>query len=167
MDLDALRQKMLFLGLSDGQLQAVASVVRSKTYRSGEAVVREGDLDDTLYIIERGSVEMRVREGGPDGAEERAVAVYEKGSYVDEAYAGDFFGEFALVDLEAWSGTIVARERTLLLELKRDDLYELFSRDIDLQIGVVLNIARVLSRRLRIRNRRLTKPAASDRETTR
>jgi CRP-like cAMP-binding protein len=156
MDLDALRQKMLFLGLSDGQLQAVASVVRSKTYRSGEVVVRAGDLDDTLYIIERGSVEMRVREQGPDEAE-KAVAVYEKGSYVDEAYAGDFFGEFALVDLEAWSGTIVARERTLLLELKRDDLYELFSRDIDLQIGVVLNIARVLSRRLRIRNRRLTK----------
>ncbi len=49
MDLDALRQKMLFLGLSDGQLQAVASVVRSKTYRAGEAVVRAGDLDDTLY----------------------------------------------------------------------------------------------------------------------
>jgi len=157
MDLDALRQKMLFLGLSDGQLQAVASVVRSKTYRAGEVVVRSGELDDTLYIIERGSVEMRVAEGG----EERPVAVFEKGSYVDEAYAGDFFGEFALVDLEAWSGTIVARERTLLLELKRDDLYELFSRDIDLQIGVVLNIARVLSRRLRIRNRRLTKETSA------
>ena len=41
----------------------------------------------------------------------------------------------------------------MLLELKRDDLYELFSRDIDLQIGIVLNIARVLSRRLRLRNR--------------
>jgi CRP-like cAMP-binding protein len=153
MDLDALRQKMLFLGLSDGQLQAVSSVVRSKTYRPGETVVRAGELDDTLYIIERGSVEMKVSEDG----EERTAAVFEKGSYVDEAYAGDFFGEFALVDLEPWSGTIVARERTLLLELKRDDLYELFSRDIDLQIGVVLNIARVLSRRLRIRNRRLTK----------
>jgi CRP/FNR family transcriptional regulator, cyclic AMP receptor protein len=163
-DLDALRQKMLFLGLSDGQLQAVASVVKSKTYRSGEVVVREGDLDDTLYIIERGSVEMRVREHGSSSAgEEKAVAVFEKGSYVDEAYAGDFFGEFALVDLEPWSGTIVARERTLLLELKRDDLYELFSRDIDLQIGVVLNIARVLSRRLRIRNRRLTPEGRQER----
>jgi CRP-like cAMP-binding protein len=152
-DLDALRQKLLFLGLSDGQLQAVASVVRSRNFRAGEVVVRQGDLDDALYIIERGSVEMRVREG--EGSEERTVAVFEKGSYVDEAYAGDFFGEFSLVDLETWGGTIVARERTLLLELKRDDLYELFSRDVDLQIGVVLNIARVLSRRLRIRNRRV------------
>lgn len=147
---------MLFLGLSDGQLQAVAGVVRSKTYRPGEVVVREGDLDDTLYIIERGAVEMRVREDAASSGDGKAVAVFEKGSYVDEAYAGDFFGEFALVDLERWSGTIVARERTVLLELKRDDLYELFSKDIDLQIGVVLNIARVLSRRLRIRNRRLT-----------
>ncbi len=155
MDLEALRQKMLFLGLTDGQLQAVASVVRSRSFRSGEVVVRQGELDDALYIIERGSVEMRAQEQG----EERVVAVFEKGSYVDEGYAGDFFGEFSLVDLEAWSGTIVARERTLLIELKRDDLYELFSKDIDLQIGVVLNIARVLSRRLRIKNRRLTQPA--------
>lgn len=150
MDTDALRHKMLFLGLSDAQLQAVAGVVKSRSFRAGETVVRRGDLDDALYIIERGSVEMRV----PEGGEERVAAVFEKGSYVDEGYAGDFFGEFALVDLEPWAGTVVARERTLLLELKRDDLYELFSRDVDLQIGVVLNIARVLSRRLRIRNRR-------------
>src|SRR5271169_5432213 len=162
MDLDALRQKMLFLGLSDGQLQAVASVVRSKSYRASEVIVRQGDLDDALYIIERGSVEMRAQEEG----EERVVAVFEKGSYVDEAYAGDFFGEFSLVDLERWSGTIVARERTLLIELKRDDLYELFSKDIDLQIGVVLNIARVLSRRLRIKNRRLTKSAEKREKTS-
>ena len=151
MDLDSLRQKMLFLGLSDGQLQAVAGVVRSRTFRAGETIVRQGELDDVVYIIERGSVEMRTKEQG----QESVVAVFEKGSYVDEAYAGDFFGEFSLVDLERWSGSVVARERTVLLELKRDDLYELFSRDIDLQIGVVLNIARVLSRRLRIRNRRL------------
>ena len=150
MDLDTLRQKMLFLGLSDGQLQAVSGVVRTRSFRPGEVVVRQGELDDALYIIERGSVELRVNEQGVD----RAVTTFEKGSYVDETYAGDFFGEFSLVDLERWSGTIVARERTLLLELKRDDLYELFSRDVDLQIGVVLNIARVLSRRLRIRNRR-------------
>jgi CRP-like cAMP-binding protein len=141
---------MLFLGLSDSQLQSVAGVIRSRTFRSGEVVVRKGDLDDALYIIERGSVELRTPESGEEGV----AAVFEKGSYVDEGYAGDFFGEFSLIDLEPWTGTVVARERTVLLELKRDDLYELFSRDIDLQIGVVLNIARVLSRRLRIRNRR-------------
>jgi len=149
-DLDSLRQKMLFLGLSDQQLQAVAAVVRTRTYRPGEVVVQRGDMDDALYIIERGSVELRLPDehGG-----QRVVAVFEKGSYVDESYAGDFFGEFSLVDLEPWSATVATRERTVLLELKRDDLYELFSKDVDLQIGVVLNIARVLSRRLRIRNR--------------
>lgn len=153
MDVEYLRQKMLFLGLSDAQLQAIASVVRSRTFRPGEVVVRRGQLDDALYVIERGSVELRVP--SPEGGE-RVTAVFEKGSYVDEGYAGDFFGEFSLVDLEPWSASAVARERTVLLELKRDDLYELFSRDNDLQIGMVLNIARVLSRRLRLRNRRLT-----------
>ncbi|MGE0712280.1 MAG: Crp/Fnr family transcriptional regulator [Planctomycetota bacterium] len=149
-DLDTLRQKMLFLGLSDAQLQQVAAIARTRTYRQGEAVVRRDQIDDTLYVIERGSVELRVPD---EEGEERVVSVFEKGSYVDEGYAGDFFGEFSLVGLEPWSGSVVARERTVLLELKRDDLYELFSRDVDLQIGVILNIARVLSRRLRLRNR--------------
>jgi CRP/FNR family transcriptional regulator, cyclic AMP receptor protein len=150
LDLDVLRQKMLFLGLSDGQLQALASIMRKRTYRAGEEVIQRGDLDDTLYVIEKGSVELRV----PDEKDvERVVSVFEKGSYVDEGYAGDFFGEFSLVGLEPWSATVAARERTALLQLNRDDLYELFSRDIDLQIGMILNIARVLSRRLRLRNR--------------
>lgn len=154
MDLDLLRQKMLFLGLSDAQLQAIAGIVRTRTYRAQQVIARRGALDDALYVIERGAVELRVPQGAPEGSE-RVAAVFEKGSYVDDGYEGDFFGEFALVDLEPWSGTVVARERTVLLELKRDDLYELFSRDIDLQIGMVLNIARVQSRRLRIRNRQL------------
>lgn len=154
MDLDLLRQKMLFLGLSDAQLQAIAGIVRTRTYRPQQVIARRGSLDDALYVIERGSVELRVPAG--EGEPERVVAVFEKGSYVDEGYAGDFLGEFALVDLEPWSGSAVARERTVLLELKRDDLYELFSRDVDLQIGMVLNIARVLSRRLRLRNRQVS-----------
>lgn len=145
---------MLFLGLSDGQLQAIASIMKKRTYREGEEIVRRGDVDDTLYVIERGSVELRVPDpDDPEQQEDRVLSVFEKGSYVDEGYAGDFFGEFSLVGLEPWSGTIFARERTALLQLQRDDLYELFSRDIDLQIGMILNIARVLSRRLRLRNR--------------
>lgn len=150
-DVETLRPKMLFLGLSDAQLQAIAGIVRTRTFRPGEVVVKRGQLDDALYVIERGSVELRVP--AADGRE-KATTVLERGSYVDEGYAGDFFGEFSLVDLEPWSASAVARERTVVLELKRDDLYELFSRDIDLQIGMVLNIARVLSRRLRQRNRR-------------
>ena len=50
---------MLFLGLSDGQLQAIASIMRKKTYREGQPVVQRGDLDDTIYVIERGSVRVR------------------------------------------------------------------------------------------------------------
>lgn len=155
MDLETLRQKILFLGLSDGQLQAIAGIAGRRTYRPGEVIVRRGQLDDTLYVIERGAVELRAPDLAP-GAEgaERTICVFERGSWVDEGYAGDFFGEFSLVDLEPWTATAVARERTVLAELKRDDLYDLFARDIDLQIGIVLNIARILSRRLRQRNRR-------------
>lgn len=151
MDLDALRHKTLLLGLSEAHLQAVAGIARTRSYRQGEVVARRGELGDAVYIVERGSVELRRVERG----KERAVAIFEKGSWVDDGYSGDFFGEFALVDLEPWAGTAVARDRAVLLEIKRDDLNELFSRDIDFQIAIIFNMARVLCRRLRIKNRRL------------
>jgi len=149
--IEALRGKMLFLGLTDAQLQSVAKIVRRRVLRPGEVVVRRGELDDTLSIIERGAVEMRVPKG--EGGAEVVTAVFEPGSYVDESYGGDFFGEFSLLDLAPWSATVVSRERTVLYELNRDALYDLFSADIDLQIGLILNIARALCRRLRGCNR--------------
>ena len=148
-DLDRLRTKMLFLGLTDAQLQAVSGIASLRSFRRGEVIQRRGALDDALYVIEEGSVELRVT----TAQGERMVAVFERGSYVDEGFAGDFFGEFSLVDLEPWPASVLARERTVVLEFKRDDLYEVFSRDIDLQIGMILNIARGLCRRLRLRNR--------------
>ena len=88
MDVNTLRSKMLFLGLSDPQLKALAGIIRTRTFRPGDVIVRQGTLDDTLYVIERGSVELRLP---PDHPDQRppAIAVLERGSYVDEGYAGD------------------------------------------------------------------------------
>ncbi|MDF1661813.1 MAG: cyclic nucleotide-binding domain-containing protein [Planctomycetota bacterium] len=144
-DIEILRRKMLFLGLTDAQLQSVAQILRSRVLKAGEVLVESGDFDETLYIVERGSVELRVAH------EEsfRVTAVFQTGSYVDEGFAGDFFGEFSMLDLTPWQASVVARARTVLLEINREELYDLFSRDADLKVGMVLNIARVLSRRLR------------------
>jgi NADH dehydrogenase len=55
-------------------------------FDTGEAVVREGDVGDKLYVIKSGRVE--VMRPDPDG-EERRVA---------ELGPGDYFGEIALMD---------------------------------------------------------------------
>lgn len=152
-DLETLRRKMLFLGLSDAQLQALSNTLSQKILRAGEVLLRQGDEADSLFLVQQGCVEMILEkaEAGQD------TLVFKPGSFVDENFVGDFFGEFTLLDLARWPGTVVAKDRSVLLVFEREQLYDLFARDIDLQIGLVLNIARVLSRRLRNRNRQLTR----------
>jgi CRP-like cAMP-binding protein len=149
-DIEVLRRKMLFLGLTDAQLQAIARILRTRVLKAGDVLIRRGDMDEAIYIVERGSVIC------PGEDTERGFdTVFQTGSYVDEGFAGDFFGEFSLLDLRAWDSNVLARERTVLLEINREELYDLFAHDADLKIGIVLNIARVLSRRLRFGYRQL------------
>jgi CRP-like cAMP-binding protein len=152
-DIEILRRKMLFLGLTDAQLQLVAGILHTRLLKAREVLVQQGQMDETIYIVERGSVELRaIRD-----KQSRVTAVFQTGSYVDEGFAGDFFGEFSMLDLAPWQATVIARERTVLLEINREELYDLFSQDEDLKVGMVLNIARVLSRRLRFGYRQFAK----------
>ena len=150
LDIESLRSKVLFLGLNDAQLQSLAAVARREVLQAGETLIEAGRMDDAVTIVDEGSVELVETR---DGVERRVV--FETGSYVDDQTAGDVLGEFSLLDLAPWRGRVAARERSVLLRFQRDDLYDLFSRDLDLQIGVILNIARALARRLRVHHREL------------
>lgn len=108
--LRALRPVPIFRGLTKEALFEVAQMTTEVTYPSGEAVVREGDPGDALYIIVEGTVE--VDAGG------RVVA---------RMAAGDFFGEISLFDGEPRSATVVAVDEVVLLKLKSSDFEKLLT----------------------------------------
>ena len=66
-----------------------------KVYRNGEAIVRQGESGDCMYVIQAGQVEvLQEREG-------KEIRL----SVLDE---GDVFGEMALFEREARSATVRA-----------------------------------------------------------
>lgn len=66
-----------------------------KVYRDGEAIVRQGESGDCMYVIQAGQVEvLQEREG-------KEIRL----SVLDE---GDVFGEMALFEREARSATVRA-----------------------------------------------------------
>ena len=143
-DVERLRRKTLFEGLKDEQLAGVAAQARERHVAAGEVVIGEGEVGDRVYVLERGRVAITL--SSADGGQAQ-VAVLARGARSEGI--GDFFGEFCLFDLEPRSATVVAREASVILELEREGLYDLFERDVDLRINVALNIARVLAQRLR------------------
>jgi CRP/FNR family cyclic AMP-dependent transcriptional regulator len=111
------------------RLVACCSVRR---FRAGEALVREGEQAQTLFIVARGSLEVR------RGA--RRLALIPAGSVV---------GEQAFFDGEPRSADVVAVSEGELLELGAQDLEQLAARDPQLVRAMLFDLGRILSQRLR------------------
>ena len=85
----------LFRGLGTEVRREIADHLVFTPFAAGEAVCREGDKDDGLYMIVEGDAVVRIG----SGAEEREVA---------RLVAGQFFGEMSLMTGEARTATVVA-----------------------------------------------------------
>lgn len=91
----ALRGIDLFAGLSDVELDELAERLGRAPFAKGETLTREGADAHHLYMIQSGTVSVRV-----GGLEEHRE--------VGRLQAGDFFGEMALLTGERRSATAIA-----------------------------------------------------------
>lgn len=129
----------LFEMLSNQELEFVAELSRPRRYSAGQVVFEEGELGDSLYVIVNGEVEVLRR----DGERHRVLAVLSP---------PEFFGEMSLIDKEYRSATVRARTDAELLHLTAENLTTFRKQHRDGFTFVVINIARVLSSRLRQAN---------------
>src|SRR4051812_15399494 len=130
--------------LSDKELLAISALCRPKAYKAGETVFEEGELGDSLFVIMTGEVEVVRRDG--DG-QQRTIATLGP---------TEFFGEMSLIDKEYRSATAKARVDSELLHLTAEQLTNFRQQHKDGFTFVVINIARVLSARLRSANTRIS-----------
>ncbi len=143
---DRIAEKLFFQGLTPAQLVRVAEIIKVREVEAGQVIVHERDYGDTLYVIDEGRVDIRV--ASPEG--DRLVAELGAPAAGEISYEGDFFGEMCLLDLEPRCASVIAQEPCRLWEINRDDLYWLFGDDKELQLRILLTVARVLSRRLKL-----------------
>jgi hypothetical protein len=123
-----LRSLALFDRLTTGELSDLATIVREERRPAGETIVREGDFDDSMFLVVTGEVN-----------------VIRAGLHVATTGPGDFFGEMAVLDGETRSADVVAHTAVHLLRLERADLFRL----MDEQPSIAIGICRTLSRRVR------------------
>ena len=101
-------------------------------YRNGDAIVRQGELGDCMYVVQSGEVE--VVQATPGGEHRLAILG-----------TGNFFGEMAVFEKEVRSATVRAHgearalkvdKRTLLRRIKEDPL-------------LAVNLLQTMSQRIR------------------
>src|SRR5512139_1453117 len=109
---------------------------------AGALFFREGEAANAMFVLESGRVSVVKRRGGVD-------------HHLRELSAGDCFGEMALIDMSARSASVIALEDCSAIRLTNADLYRVYQSDLEQFALIQMNIARELSRRLRIANERL------------
>ncbi len=137
-----LRQSPVFELLSGAELDVLGELSKPRGFARGETVFAEGELGASLYVLASGEVEVV---SGPAGGE-KVLAVLG---------APAAFGEMSLIDREQRSATVRARSDCVALQLTAENFSTFRKHSRDGFTLVVVNIARLLSSRLREVNARL------------
>ena len=108
-ELEHFEKDNLFDRMSEDEEKLVMEKFKKVNVTSGEYVFKENDIDDTLYIVEKGTVSLK----------KLIINDYEKTLFV--ATEGLVFGEFGFVDGKERSASAFAEQDSALLSLKRED----------------------------------------------
>ncbi|MGA2942583.1 MAG: SulP family inorganic anion transporter [Xanthobacteraceae bacterium] len=133
-----LAQHDFLRSLSSDDCQVLALLLQKKTFAKGTQLAAEGEAGDRMWLIGKGSVDIRLRVEDARGS--RRIASLATGTTV---------GEMALIENAARSASIIAAEDVECWELDRAT-YETIMRDYP-HIGARLltNLFREMANRLR------------------
>ncbi|MCB9135251.1 MAG: cyclic nucleotide-binding domain-containing protein [Anaerolineales bacterium] len=135
-----LRGVMLFAGLSDAELEAVAAVCQERNLSRGEVLAEQGAPGDEFYVVTSGFLEISVA-----GAEATSQVLVNLGK-------GQIIGEMALIDQGPRSATVRAVSDATVEVIRRVDFEALCDKNTRIGYIVMKDIAADLSFKLRHRN---------------
>jgi CRP/FNR family cyclic AMP-dependent transcriptional regulator len=146
-DTDWLKQTNIFHGLSDVQLEMIASISQERRCRRGEVIFDENSASDEMYVVLRGRIEIQLNPSlvGRAVAEDRSDMIS-----IATMEQGQVFGEIALVDQGLRSAAAsCAEDGTRLLIVPRDKLMVLCNSFPDLGFRLMYNLSAELAMKLR------------------
>lgn len=137
-NIDDLRRVGLFGAVSDEAMHFLAQKLVVLQPDPGHVVFREGDPARDMFVVMSGEAEVLKR--SQSGIDARVALLG----------PGDWFGEMSVLDVQSRSATVRVLAPARILRISAADLDALYRHDLKAYAIIVLNIARELSRRLRV-----------------
>jgi CRP/FNR family cyclic AMP-dependent transcriptional regulator len=146
-EISVLQEIALFKNLTTDKIRKVLNIVSKHTFSENDIILKEGDIGDTMYIILEGTVEVAksLVISGIDNEHNEKDKVFTRLDGNHHAV----FGEIALLEELKRTATIKAITNCVLYEIKKDDFLKLAEEDYELGYRILLNLARIVSARLR------------------
>ena len=130
-----LRRVPLFEGLEPEDLQRIAATCIERFYPAGEALVREGEVGDELFVIVEGTVRVVRMEAGES---ERLIRRYE---------GGDHIGELAVLRERPRAASVIAEgDGVRVLVIGGDGLKSILRERPEAAMAMLATLAERISR---------------------
>jgi CRP/FNR family cyclic AMP-dependent transcriptional regulator len=129
-----LRETGLFGQLDDGGLHKLADRMVQKVFERGQSIFVQDEPGDRLFIIAEGGVKLLVRSRSGESIE---LVRHTRPAVL---------GELAVLDGEARSATAEAVDRTTLLSLSRDELFEVLRSEPRVVEAMLRRLTRIVRR---------------------
>jgi CRP/FNR family transcriptional regulator, cyclic AMP receptor protein len=119
----------LFADVNGATMRFLAVRLRRRTFRRGEAIVRQDDPAGALYVITAGTVKVtRLTDEGDE-------------SVLGLVGPGGCIGEVTVLDGGPRSATVIAVDAVETLALARDDLLAAIREDTELSVALIATLA--------------------------
>jgi CRP/FNR family cyclic AMP-dependent transcriptional regulator len=135
--IDALKGCVLFTGLSDTQLSALAELSEGEQLQGGQIIFAQDDPADRLYVLLSGRVAIRFK---PHDGETLTVT---------EIRQGGVFGWSAALGRRSYTSSAVCLEAGEALGLRGADLRRLCETQPETGVVILERLAEVIAQRLR------------------
>ena len=135
-----LEQMDIFMGFTQEEIHTLKQKLIFKSFKKGETIVKEGDIDKNLFFLTKGSVSVRIHL--PESDRYKRLITYS---------SGVMFGEMAFLDGSPRSADVCSDEDSETYLLSPDEYAVLQKEKPEIAVKLVRNIALEISERLRIR----------------
>lgn len=127
----------------DNVVKKIAGLCTMKKFKKGTSIIKEGDFGDELFIFLNGEIEI---------VKETLQGEHYTLSTLAPGAGAIYVGEFALIDNDRRSATVLARTECECLVIKRDKFIEFGNENPEVGLNVTRAIAKQLSLMLRKTN---------------
>ena len=155
-DYNIIKEYSLFDGLTESEIQKFISLMKFKTVKDKEVIMKEGDDGDTIVLLLSGEVSitqaltLKNKKAASDNREKVLIKL--------NANSHPFFGEISLFnEVDKRTATITAASECDVAILDDDDIINLCNEDNSLGYKIMKNLAEKLSSNLEKTNNQVLK----------
>jgi CRP/FNR family cyclic AMP-dependent transcriptional regulator len=129
----------LFHEIYDSEVEAVLKDCLVASYSPSDVIIKQGEEGTDICVILSGKADITVDKDGGS----QFIATISK---------GDIFGEMVLINETKRTANIICTEKCAVLVLSFDNFYKFFSKNPSVFALMVLNVTRLITKRLKHSN---------------